>query len=111
WLCEGSRLAELDVVKRRMARTIEADAEHAFIGVAALADGHVITIARTLEDKAKHNRSGDRIALFSPTGERMRDIPGDVMFIQRLGDSFIVSDDRKERFIIYNSSLEPVANV
>jgi hypothetical protein len=111
WLCEGSRLAELDVAKRRMARTIDADAEHAFIGVAALADGHVITLARTLEDKARHNRAGDRIALYSPTGERLRDVPGDVMFIHRLGDHFIVSDDRKEQFVIYDKTLEPVANI
>jgi len=111
WLCEGSRLAELEVEKRRMARTIEADADHVFLGVAALADGHVITLARTLEDKAKHNRSGDRIVLFSPAGERVRDIPGDVMFLQRLGDHFIVSDDRKEQFVIYDRSLEPVARV
>ena len=111
WLCEGSRLAELDVEKRRMARTIEADAEHAFIGVAALADGHVITIARTIEDKAKHNRSGDRLVLFSPTGERLRDIAGEVMAVHRLGDHFIVSDDRKEQFILFDRTLEPVARI
>jgi hypothetical protein len=111
WLCEGSRLAELDVAKRRMARTIEADPDHAFIGVAALADGHVITLARTLEAKAKFNRSADRIVLYSPTGERLRDIAGDVMSIHRLGDHFIVSDDRKEQFVIYDRTLEPVANV
>ncbi|HEY5926876.1 MAG TPA: hypothetical protein VIV11_34555 [Kofleriaceae bacterium] len=111
WLCEGSRLAELDVAKRRMARTIEADPEHVFIGVAALTDGHVITLARTLEDKAKHKRSGDRIVLFSPTGDRLRDIAGEVMGLHRLGEHFIVSDDRKEQFVIYDRSLEPVANV
>jgi hypothetical protein len=109
WLCEGSRLAELDVEKRRMARTIDADAEHAFVGVAALDDGHVITLARRIQDK--FNRSGDRIVLFSPTGERLRDIAGDVMFLQRLGDHFIVSDDRKEQFLIYDRSLEPIASV
>ena len=111
WLCEGSRLAELDVSKRRMARTIEADAEHAFIGVAALADGHVITLARTIEDKAKHNRTGDRIVLYSPAGERLRDVPGDVMQIHRLGDHFIASDDRKEQFVIFDKTLEPVARI
>jgi hypothetical protein len=111
WLSEGSRLAELDVAARRMCRTIEADPEHAFIGVAALPDGHVITLARRIEDKASHNRSGDRIVLFSPTGERLRDIPGDVMHLSRLGDQFIVSDDRKEQFVIYDRSLEPVARI
>lgn len=111
WLCEGSRLAELDVEKRRMARTIEGDAEHAFIGVAALPDGHVITLARAIEHKATFKRGSDRIVLFSPTGERLRDIAGEVMFLHRLGDCFIVSDDRKEQFIIYDRSLEPVAKV
>jgi hypothetical protein len=111
WLCEGSRLAELDVAQRRMARTIEADAEHAFVGVAALLDGHVITLARSLEDKATHHRGGDRVVLFSPTGERLRDIAGEVMFISRLGDSFLVSDDRKEQFVVYDATLEPVARV
>jgi hypothetical protein len=111
WLCEGSRLCELDVAKRRMTRTIEADPEHAFVGVAALPDGHVITLGRTIEDKARHVRSADRIVLFSPAGERLRDIPGDVMFLARLDDCFIVSDDRKERFAIYNAALEPVATV
>jgi hypothetical protein len=109
WLSEGSRLAELDVEKRRMARTIEADPEHAFVGVAALDDGHVITLARRIQDK--FNRSADRIVLFSPTGERLRDIAGDVMYLQRLGDQFIVSDDRKEQFLIYDRMLEPVASV
>jgi hypothetical protein len=109
WLCEGSRLAELDVEKRRMARTIDADPDHAFLGVAALEDGHVITLARRIQDK--FNRTGDRIVLFSPTGERLRDIAGDVMFLQRLGEHFIVSDDRKEQFLIYDRTLEPVASI
>jgi hypothetical protein len=111
WLCEGSRLAELDVAQRRMARTIEAQAEHTFVAVAAVPDGHVITLARSLEDKATHNRGGDRIVLFSPTGERLRDVPGEVMFISRIGDFFLVSDDRKEQFVVYDTSLEPVARV
>ncbi|HEY5952095.1 MAG TPA: hypothetical protein VIV40_41645 [Kofleriaceae bacterium] len=111
WLCEGSRLAELDVAKRRMARTIDADPEHAFIGVAALPDGHVITLARAIEDKATFKRGGDRLVLFSPTGERLRDIPGEVMFLQRLGEHFIVSDDRKEQFVLYDRTLEPVARI
>jgi hypothetical protein len=111
WLCEGSRLAELDVEKRRMARTIEADPEHVFVAVAALADGHVITLARTHEDKAAGNREGDRIVLFSPSGERLRDVAGEVMFLHRLGDQFIVSDDHKKQFVLLDRSLEPVASV
>lgn len=111
WLCESSRLAELDVGKRRMARTIEADPEHVFIGVAALDDGHVITVSRALEDKATFNRRSDRIVLFSPSGERLREITGDVMALQRIGDRFIVSDDRKEQFVILDRTLEPVARV
>ena len=111
WLCEGTRLAELDVEKRRMIRTIEAEPDRAFVGVAALADGHVITLARTLEDKTRHNREGDRLVLFSPTGERLRDIGVFAQAIHRLGDRFLVSDDRKEQFVIYDRSLEPVVSV
>jgi hypothetical protein len=111
WLCEGTRLAELDVAKRRMVRTIEADPEHAFVGVAALSDGHVITLARTLEDKTRHNREGDRLVLFSHAGDRLRDIGVFAQAIHRLGDCFLISDDRKEQFVIYDRSLEPVANV
>jgi hypothetical protein len=33
------------------------------------------------------------------------------MYLQRLGDQFIVSDDRKEQFLIYDRMLEPVASV
>lgn len=111
WLCEGTRLAELDVEQRRMTRTIEADPDHVFIQVAALDDGHVVTIARTLEDNAAASREGDRIVLFSPAGERVRDTVGEVMFVHRLGDRFLVSDDRHEQFVLYDRSLEPVARV
>jgi len=111
WLCEGSRLAELDVAQRRMARTIDADPDRTFVAVAALPDGHAITLARTLEDQATASRGGDRIVLFSPTGERLRDIPGEVMFISCVGDRFLVSDDRNERFVIYDRALEPVESV
>lgn len=111
WLCEGSRIAELDVAKRRMARTIEAPADQAFVGVAALADGHVITIMRSAEDKAKFKREADRLVLFSASGERLRDIAIAAQAISCLGEHFIVSDDRKEQFVIYDRSLEPIASV
>ena len=111
WLCEFSRLCELDVKERRMARTIDAPDGYAFDGVAALADGHVITIQRTIEDKAAFKREAGRVALYSPSGERLRDVPGNVMFLSVLGDRFIVSDDHKEHFVIYDRTLEPIGTV
>ncbi len=111
WLCEGSRLAELDVEKRRMARAIEAEPEFAFVGVAALPDGHVITLVRSLEDKTRHSRESDRLVLFSPAGERLRQVGVFAQAIHRLGDGFIVSDDRREQFVIYDRALEPIATV
>lgn len=111
WLCEGSRLAELDVAARRMARTIEAAADQAFVGVAALPDGHVVTLMRSAEDKAKHRRDGDRLVLFSPTGEQLRDIPICAQAVSRLGDYFLISDDRKEQFVVLDRALELVVRV
>jgi len=112
WLCEGSRLAELDVDRRRMARTIEAPPDHSFIGVAALADGHVLTRLRTLDAKAKQDRSGDRLALYSPAGELVRELGCDALAIHTLGtDRFIASLDRQKQFVIYDRTLEPIAHV
>lgn len=105
WLCEGSRLAELEVATRGMLRTIAAPDGHVFLTCAALGDGTVLALVRTVENKAKHNRSGDRLALYDRTGKRVREVPGEVMFIHALGDAFIVSSDRKEQFELYDASL------
>lgn len=111
WLCEGSRLAELDVAQRRMTRTIEADPDHVFVGVAALADGHVVTLARTLEGQAAASQAGDCIVLFSPAGERLREVLGEVRCLHRLGEHFIVCDEYTMQFVLFDGTLEAVASV
>lgn len=111
WLCEGSRLAELDVAQRRMTRTIEADSDHVFMGVAALSDGHVVTLARTLEDQSAASHACDRIVLFSPTGERLREVAGEVRCLQRIGEHVIVCDEYTKQFVIFDATLEAVASV
>lgn len=108
WLGEGARLVQVDIGNRRVVREIDAPADHRFFGVAALPDGHVMTIVR--RKNLKFDSSADRLAVFDPKG-KMASIDGSAMSLERLGQRFLTSDAVNKRFAIYDARLELKASI
>jgi hypothetical protein len=112
WLGEGTRLAQLDVAERRMRRTVDVAPGFAFVGsCAARPDGLVLALERPLEHKARFDRGADRLVVFGPAGERVREVAARPSSLAAVGDRFVITDDGQRRFVVYDAGLVLVADV